>query len=49
MAGATGLDYSAVYPLIDRMNLAPAEWDQMLADIKTMEIAALEQMRAEHQ
>ena len=44
MGGASGLDYSAVYPLIDRQNLPPNEWDQIFTDIQTLEAAALATM-----
>jgi hypothetical protein len=43
--GPTGLDYSAVYPLLDRSASEQDDWDQMLDDIRTMELAALEQIR----
>ena len=45
MAGFTGLDYASVYPLIDRMQLDPREWDELFDDVRAMEAAALEQMR----
>lgn len=44
MGGATGLDYSAVYPLLDRAAKDPQEWDEMFSDIQVMEGAALKQM-----
>ena len=44
MAGATGLDYAAVYPLIDRQAKTPDEWDQLLDDIQVMEAEALSVM-----
>lgn len=44
MGGATGLDYSAVYPLLDRAAKDPQEWDEMFSDIQVMERAALKQM-----
>jgi len=44
MAGPTGLDYAAVYPLIDRLQLDPDEWDLLLEDIRTLENAALNAM-----
>lgn len=49
MNGPTGLDYSAAYPLIDRLGLSDEDWDQMLDDLRCMEIAALEQIRANQQ
>ena len=42
--GTTGLDYAAVYPLLDRAAKDPQEWDEMFSDIKVMEVAALKQM-----
>lgn len=45
--GATGLCYEALYPLIDRMNLNPMEWDQVFDDVQEMENAALRAMRPE--
>lgn len=44
MAGPTGLDYAAVYPLLDRAAKDPQEWDEMFSDIQVMEGAALKQM-----
>lgn len=44
-SGPTGLDYSAVYPLLDRMKLSPAEWDRHLDDLRVMEASALNTMR----
>lgn len=43
-SGPTGLDYSAVYPLLDRAAKDPQEWDEMFSDIQVMEGAALKQM-----
>ena len=42
--GPTGLRYEAIYPLLDRMNLSPADWEQAFADIQLMESAALQQI-----
>ena len=42
--GPTGLDYTAVYPLIDRMGLSASDWMAMLDDIRVLENAALGQM-----
>lgn len=44
MGGPTGLDYNAVYPLLDRTAKDPQEWDEMFSDIQVMEGAALKQM-----
>jgi hypothetical protein len=43
-AGPAGLRYEALYPLIDRMQLPPGEWDEMFSAIQHMEAAALEAM-----
>ena len=44
MSGPTGLDYAAVYPLLDRAAKDPQEWDDLFSDIQVMEGAALKQM-----
>ncbi|MGK5017703.1 DUF1799 domain-containing protein [Janthinobacterium sp. HLS12-2] len=41
MSGATGLDYNVVYRKMDRLSLAPAEYDALERDIQIMESAAL--------
>ncbi len=42
-AGAVGLDYGAVYPLIDRHHARSSdEWLDMLDDIRCIEGAALD-------
>lgn len=41
MAGATGLDYGPLHRKMDRMDLAPADYDDLEADIQTMEYAAI--------
>ena len=43
MGGRTGLRYEALYPLLDRIATGD-EWDALFADIRIMEIAALNQM-----
>lgn len=45
MGGPTGLDYCAVYPLLDRMTSDPDGWDTHFEDVREMESAALEAMR----
>ena len=42
MGGPTGLDYAAVYPLLDRKAADSDEWDQLFDDLRVMEGAALE-------
>ena len=44
-SGPTGLDYASVYPLLDRMDLSPQDWDQMLADLQVIEVSARDEMR----
>lgn len=46
-AGPYGLDYSVLYQKLDRLKLTPAECEQMEEDIRTLEDAALEQMRSD--
>jgi len=43
-AGATGLDYAAIYPLMDRMGLSADAWDDLFSDIQVMEAEALDAM-----
>lgn len=44
MGGATGLDYGAVYPLLDRIAQDAAEWMDLFEDLQILERAALKQM-----
>lgn len=44
MGGVAGIRWEAVYPLMDRLNLPPAEWDALLSDLEIMEQAAMEVM-----
>lgn len=44
MGGASGLDYAAAYPLIDRLAKSSEEWDQLLEDLQTLESGALEEI-----
>ena len=43
-SGPTGLDYAAVYPLIDRAAPTADEWDLLLTEIQQIEIGALNEM-----
>lgn len=43
--GATGLDYSAMYPLMDRLGLSAEGWDALFRDIRILEDEALDAMR----
>ena len=42
--GATGLDYDILFSLLNRLRLNDQDFDQTLADIQVMEIAALNTM-----
>jgi hypothetical protein len=44
MGGVAGIRWEAVYPLMDRLGLAPTEWDALLGDLEIMEHAAMEVM-----
>jgi hypothetical protein len=44
MGGATGIDYSALYPLLDRHASDPDEWNALFEDVQTCERAALAAM-----
>ena len=44
--GAEGLNYAALYPLLDRKFKTPDEWEEAFADIRCMEVAALNAMRS---
>jgi len=46
MNGRTGLDYPAVYGLLDRLELTTDQWWQTDDDLQRMEVAALEAMDA---
>lgn len=46
-AGVVGLDYNVLFHEMDRMDLGREEYDRLLEDIRTMEGAALEEMRLE--
>lgn len=42
--GPTGLDYGVLFLKMDRMKLEPDEYDELEADIRTMEFEALAAM-----
>ena len=44
MGGPIGLDYSVIQQDLDRLALPPDEYDQMMADLRVIEQAALEQI-----
>lgn len=39
------LDYTPLFARLDRLGLSDDEWNDLFADIRVMEAAALEQMR----
>lgn len=43
-SGATGLDYAAVYPLLDRFTETPDEWADLFSDLRVLENEALATM-----
>lgn len=43
--GPCGLDYNVLFRKMDRMNLSPVEYDELEADIRVMEVAALDAIR----
>lgn len=46
-AGPYGLDYNVLYHKLDRMSLTPEKYADMEEDIRTLESAALDEMRKE--
>lgn len=42
--GLIGLDYTAMWKKMDRMNLEPGEYDELEADVQVMEYAAIAAM-----
>lgn len=46
MSGAVGLDYGPLFTRMDRLGLAGPEWEDLFADVRTLESAALAQMAA---
>lgn len=45
MGGPTGLRYEAAYPLIERATETEEDWMDLFEDLRTLERAALKQMR----
>jgi len=45
MNGPTGLDYTALYPLLDREQLSADEWRETFDLVRACEGAALDQIR----
>ena len=46
MNGPTGLDYGPLFRLMDEAGLTGAEWRQAFDDLRALESAALQQIRA---
>jgi len=44
MVCPTGIRWESVYPLMDRMGLSQEAWDELLAAMEVMEIAAVKAM-----
>lgn len=44
--GLYALDYTALFMRMDRMDLSPAVWDELFADVRVLEAAALQHLRA---
>lgn len=44
MNGRTGLDYMVLFRFLDDIGLAGEDREQMMSDIQTLEIAALNEM-----
>ena len=49
MGGYIGLDYGPLFELMTRQGLSGQEWQDMFDDIQTLEAAALEQIRKNHE
>lgn len=43
--GIIGLDYNVLYHKMDRMKLTPDEYDELEADMRVMEAAAMAAMK----
>jgi hypothetical protein len=41
-----GLDYNVMYRKMDRMSLSPEQYDELEADMRVMEFAAMAAMKA---
>lgn len=47
MSGPTGLDYSVMFRMLDRLGLSADEYDDWESDLRLMEAEALDTMRDE--
>lgn len=48
MSGPVGLDYRAIYPLIDRAATDAQDWEELFDDVRVMEREAIDEMRRAH-
>ncbi|NUW66960.1 DUF1799 domain-containing protein [Vibrio coralliilyticus] len=49
VSGLVGLDYPALYPLLDRVATDPAHWERLLEGVRAIEIGALDALaEADH-
>ena len=44
MGGPTGLDYNVMFHELDRLGLGKEEYDELFADLRVMESAALTEL-----
>lgn len=44
--GGFALDYTPLFMRMERMRLADDAWEELFADVRVLEAAALEQMKA---
>ena len=45
MSSLVGLDYAALYPLLDRVAQSREEWDELFDDVRAMEHAILDSQK----
>lgn len=43
--GPTALDYTVLFARMDRLQLDPAAWEELFADVRVLEVQALRTMR----
>ena len=48
-SGPTGLDYAAVYPLLDRTASSSDDWHQLFDDLRVIELAARQRIREQQE
>jgi hypothetical protein len=49
MGSLIGLDYGALYPLMDRLGLSAEQWDRVFDDVQVLESHALETRREQRE